>query len=175
VGISNTHFLLVAVPSRTRTIHITVMMGSSNSNGSGLTIRIPPRIRNFYETGNPPLGSHAPPTPHMSIFNSSDPFSIAANQCRCPFTTTALSISDDAVYTASFGSSPPHKTFAKRRFLKVYPLSLDKPIPLMREFSFKLQECNSVDFNIAALSAFAHQLVNSLDVHPQLNTGSLLW
>jgi hypothetical protein len=141
-------------------------------DSSAFTIRLPPRINNYRENKKCPLALAAPP---ISIFSLSDPLSIAANQCRCPFTTKALSTSDDAVYNASFGTKLPQMTLSKKRFLKVSPLRFTEPIPLTKEFSLKLQECNSMDFNIAAISAFARDLVNSLDIHPQLNTGALLW
>ena len=139
------------------------------------TIRIPPRIRNYIQNDKHPPALPALTTPHISIFHLSDPLSIAANQCRCPFTTKTLSAADDAVYNATFGSKPPQKRFSKKRFLKVSPLGFTEPIALIREFSLKLQECNSVDFNISAISVYARDLVDSLEIHPQLDAGALLW
>ena len=108
-------------------------------------------------------------------FSLSDPLSIAANQTRCPFTTKDLSTSDDAVYKASFGSHPAPMRLSKKRFIKVSPLGLAKPILLPEDFSLKLQECNLVHFNIAAISQFARNLTTSLPEHPHLSAGARQW
>jgi hypothetical protein len=119
-------------------------------------IRIPPR------TAAPFIFPAA--SSDLTINSDDGPYSISGTQTRCGFTTQALVASEDAVYTAAFGSRSlrddhNHHPVTVSLLSKSPPISLSLP-----DLGACLDGCSSVPFNFSSLSRFVSHVIKGMEV-----------
>jgi hypothetical protein len=102
---------------------------------------------------------------------------IAHTQTRCDFTTQTLIRSEDAVYTAAFGSqSRALHNDHNRHPIIVSLLGTSPPIPFnLPNFGLLLDECSSVPFNFSSISSFVSNVMKKMELPAGLNAESIHW